>query len=219
MAVTNYYTVNGKIRGEGTAAGGFRPYGHDALGSVVATYDSTGALQNTYRNAPYGTQVAKTGTAADPRLPYNGGSGYRTTGRNYSPYYVRKRHFDNKTAQWTTVDSMWPVQRPYGYSSSNPALLKDPTGQWPTLSELLAGAKGWISEPINWAGSVAVALHDLWIRHPCQIGRGRWAPSGAWAAHSRNLALGENRYAHFGLNFRLPTKKSFLLGLPRLLPN
>ena len=81
MAVTNYYTVNDKIRGEGTAAGGFRPYGHDALGTVVATYDSTGALQNTYRNAPYGTQVAKTGTAADPRFLYNGGSGYRTTGR------------------------------------------------------------------------------------------------------------------------------------------
>ena len=132
MAVTNYYTVNGQIIGEGTAAGGYRPYGHDALGSVVATYDSTGSLENTYRNAPYGTQVEKTGTAADPCFLYNGGSGYRTTGRSYSPYYVRARHLDNETAQWTTVDALWPLQLPYLYAMASPATRTDLSGRVPS---------------------------------------------------------------------------------------
>ena len=44
---TNYYTFGGTILAEEQAGGaGYRNYGPDALGSVVATYDSNGLLQN-----------------------------------------------------------------------------------------------------------------------------------------------------------------------------
>ncbi len=66
MATTNYYTVDGMILGESTN-GVHTSYGPDALGSVVATY-ADGAPQNTYLRAPYGTQIQKTGTAADPQF-------------------------------------------------------------------------------------------------------------------------------------------------------
>ena len=51
--MTNYHTLNGELLGE-TGPGGRRFYGKDALGSVVATYDQNGTLENTYmrRSAP-----------------------------------------------------------------------------------------------------------------------------------------------------------------------
>jgi hypothetical protein len=127
MAVTKYYTANGQICGEST--NGVRTtYGTDALGSVTGTYDQDGNPQNSYLWAPYGTLVQKTGTATDPKFGWNGASGYRNTGRNYSAYYARAREFDLITAQWTTVDSLWPHERAWAYARSAPTYLIDPSG-------------------------------------------------------------------------------------------
>ena len=110
MASTNYYTVNGSIVAEeAVGSTGLRTYGCDALGSVVATYDDTGSTQNTYRYKPYGTQLAKTGTAADPSFTSVGSLGYRFTDRAYVEQYVRVRHYDAFLGgQWTTTDPLWP---------------------------------------------------------------------------------------------------------------
>lgn len=51
--IRNYYTFNGAVVAEYTpTVTGYRTYGRDALGSVLATYDDTGSLQNTYRYSP-----------------------------------------------------------------------------------------------------------------------------------------------------------------------
>ena len=86
MPVTNYYTVGGRIIGEETS--GVRTnYLTDALGSVTTTVDQTGAVQNTYRYRPYGSLLAKTGTAADPAFTWVGTAGYRQTGTVDSDAY------------------------------------------------------------------------------------------------------------------------------------
>ena len=136
MPVTKYYTVNGRIQGERTGSGGYRRYGTDALGSVTTTYTSTGTVENTYRNAPYGTQVARTGAAADPSFIYNGSWGYRQTGATYPGIYVRRRHLSEATASWTTRDprTRWASrgrargEDPYAYAANAATQLVDPSG-------------------------------------------------------------------------------------------
>lgn len=71
-----YHTVNGMLVGE-TSNGVRRGYLPDALGSVVATVDNNGSIENTYRYKPYGSLLAKTGAAAEPRFLWCGTSGSR----------------------------------------------------------------------------------------------------------------------------------------------
>ncbi len=130
MTVTNYYTIDGSIIGEAT--GGVRTdYLTDALGSVTATVDSSGNLQNTYRYKPYGEQLAKTGTAADPKFTWVGSLGYRQTGRKHSDTYVRARHYGSTVGRWTTKDPIgfdgrdWNL---YRYVANNPIHGVDPSG-------------------------------------------------------------------------------------------
>ena len=52
----------------------------DALGSVTATVDQSGTVQNTYRYKPYGDLLAKTGTGNDPKFLWVGSQGYRQRG-------------------------------------------------------------------------------------------------------------------------------------------
>ncbi|MBZ0212479.1 MAG: hypothetical protein K8H99_01655 [Nitrospirae bacterium] len=97
MPVTNYHTLNGELLGE-TGPGGRRFYGKDALGSVVATCDQNGTLENTYRYEPYEGLLSKTGSARDPRFMWTGSTGSRTTGngvtycndRSKQPFLIMK---------------------------------------------------------------------------------------------------------------------------------
>ena len=122
-----YHTVNGMLIGE-TSNGVRRGYLPDALGSVVATVDDNGAIENTYRYKPYGGLLAKTGTAADPRFMWVGARGYRSTSTRSSELYVRKRHYASTNGAWTSVDPLWPVLEAYSYVSAKVATLVDPTG-------------------------------------------------------------------------------------------
>jgi len=127
MPVTNYYTVNGQLIGEST--NGVRTqYIRDALGSVIATTDGAGNIQNTYRYTPYGGTTYKTGTAPDPKFLFAGTWGGRQTGRAHSEEYWRARHRSEPETTWTTVDPVWPVQLPYGYVSGSPIGRVDPNG-------------------------------------------------------------------------------------------
>lgn len=78
MATTYYHTVNGKIRGQ-TTAGVRTDYLTDALGSVVATVDSSAAVVNTYRYTPYGSILSKSGSGSDPKPMWLGSLGARAT--------------------------------------------------------------------------------------------------------------------------------------------
>lgn len=127
MPVTNYYTINGKLRGEET--GGVRTgYLTDALGSITATISSDGVVQNTYRYKPFGQQLAKTGVGIDPKFRHAGESGSRITGLTYSEQYNQNRHRDTTTGRWTTVDRLWPDEPAYGFAHGNPTTFIDPSG-------------------------------------------------------------------------------------------
>ncbi|MBW7927084.1 MAG: hypothetical protein H3C58_03130 [Fimbriimonadaceae bacterium] len=128
MPVTNYHTLNGELLGE-TGPGGRRFYGKDALGSVVATYDQDGTLENTYRYKPYGGLLSKTGSAPDPSFMWTGSTGSRTTGASYAEQYNRARHYGSRQAGWTSVDPLWPDELAYAYSRLNPMTNADPSGR------------------------------------------------------------------------------------------
>src|ERR1700678_3453456 len=125
MAYTSYATDDRMIVG-GVTNGVMRNYQLDALGSVVGTI-LNGVAENTYRYTPYGGVGRKTGSAADPSFLWNGGSGYRASGLAPASHSVRRRHYSDVAAQWTTTDGLWPLQAYLGYSKGNPANLTDPT--------------------------------------------------------------------------------------------
>jgi len=131
MAVTNYYAVNAELVGEKTVGSSRIDYLTDALGSVTATLNQSAQVVNTYRYKPYGAQLAKTGTAADPAFTWVGAQGYRQTGRKYSDVYIRARHYSTALALWSTQDPMWPEEEAYIYGLNNPIINIDPSGLSP----------------------------------------------------------------------------------------
>jgi len=127
MAIVNYHCAKGRLIGEDT--NGIRTdYMTDALGSVTGTVNSSQAVVNTYRYKPFGELLAKTGSGADPKFMWNGGTQSRRTGIAYSVRYNRARHYGTRQGQWTTVDPLWPGERAYGYSEARPTTFFDPSG-------------------------------------------------------------------------------------------
>ena len=126
MPVVNYYSVNGFLKSENGASGRL-DYGIDALGSVVATMNSSGAAQNQYRYKPYGAVLSQSGSGTQPAFGWSGALGYRPTGLTHSDVYVRARHYGTLEGRWTSVDPA-PGQTPYAYAQSNPTSLSDVTG-------------------------------------------------------------------------------------------
>ena len=122
-----YHTVNGMLIGE-TSNGVRRGYLSDALGSVVATVDFNGAVENTYRYKPGGALLAKTGIAEDPKCMFLGFLGVRHYSTRYSDAYARWRHFGYETATWSSRDILWPQEQAYVYAAGNPTTFTDADG-------------------------------------------------------------------------------------------
>lgn len=132
MPTTYYDSANGRLRGQRT--GGSRTeYLTDALGSVTATVNSTGTVQNTYRYKPYGNLLAKTGSAPDPRHLWTGDTGSRRTLVTFVDQYNQARHYGARQANWTCVDPLWPRELAYGYADGNPTTRRDPLGSKPEI--------------------------------------------------------------------------------------
>lgn len=139
MPIRNYYTFNGAVVAEYTPnVTGYRTYGRDALGSVLATYDDTGSLQNTYRYSPYGSILASSTPAASPYFTWVGTQGYRVTNRPYSEFYARGRHYTSTLCRWTSVDPLWPSEPSYVYAFGRPVGVTDPSGAGPYKCERCA---------------------------------------------------------------------------------
>jgi len=126
MATTYYYSIGGEIIGE-SASGQMTTYLTDALGSTIGTIQN-GAVVNRFVYNPYGGLLHRSGADSDPAFLWNGGSGYRSTGRSYSERYVHERHYAQSTGQWTTTDPKWPDELQYSYVSGSPVGLTDPSG-------------------------------------------------------------------------------------------
>ena len=128
MATINYYCALGQIMAQETVGGSRNNYGSDRLGSVSATFDSSGSLQNSYAYSPYGNVVQKVGLAADPKFLWIGALGYRQTGRSSAERYVRARHMSANEGVWIMRDPLWPDTSSYGYASGAPLSFVDPAG-------------------------------------------------------------------------------------------
>jgi RHS repeat-associated protein len=167
MAVTNYYSIDSEILGEKTTGGSRVDYLTDALGSVTATLNQSAQVQNTYRYKPSGSQLAKTGVAADPSFLWVGSQGYRQTGRKFSDFYVRARHYSSEEGRWTTKDPIGLDDGDvvlYVYVGGRPTLLLDPEG--------LRGCK--TPEPC----CTAEAIEKHFAKLPCPLGSwGNFNPS------------------------------------------
>lgn len=123
-----YYTVDGQMIGYKNA-GGRKDFLTDALGSVTAEVDQTGATKTfDGRYKPYGGDLSSTGTRGS--YGWVGAWGYRGTGLSASSHYVRARHYSKASGAWCMVDPLWPNQSTYTYSSSMPTSRVDPTGLW-----------------------------------------------------------------------------------------
>src|SRR5215212_59197 len=116
MPTTNYYSINGELIGEKVGTGARTDYLTDALGSVTATLNQSGAVVNTYRYKPYGAQLAKTGAGADPAFRWVGNQGYRQTGKKYSDVYIRARHYGEREGRWPNRDPYGPIFIGYTYA-------------------------------------------------------------------------------------------------------
>ena len=127
MAVTNYYTVNGKIRGQhvqGDAEG--KDYLLDASGNLVGVYQGD-YLKADAAYDPFGN-ILDSWNISFYNFTWAGGHGYRQTGLAFSSAYVRARHYSNMDAAWTTRDPLWPSEMPYGYVEGRVPGSVDPSG-------------------------------------------------------------------------------------------
>lgn len=130
MAIVKYHCAKGRLIGEDT--NGIRTdYMTDALGSVTGTVNSSQAVVNTYRYKPFGELLAKTGTGADPKFMWNGGTQSRRTSLGFSDQYNRGRHYGTRQGQWTTVDPLWPEEPEFVYAGVTPVSQIDPSGRKP----------------------------------------------------------------------------------------
>lgn len=202
MAVKNYCTMNGQLIGEyeGTRS---TDYILDGLGSVIATFRSTGSIQNQYRYSGYGQQVYRSGTGTDPYFLWVGGWGYRTR----SMVYVRRRTYYEKAAVWTSVDEfpywMFRVTRAYLYSFVNPVTFNDPFGQFPKPETAPIKACGsGCEDPKDPCGYASKHLSDKLQKNPlgfvvccdgkahlCNVDTTKW-PKGL------RKCVGEHEQAH-----------------------
>ena len=130
-----YYTVDGQMIGYKTAAGR-KDFLTDALGSVTAEVDQTGATKTfDGRYKPYGGDLSSTGTRGS--YGWVGTWGYRGTGLSSSSHYVRARHYSKTSGKWPTIDPLWPSEDAYIYVDGMVLRAIDPSGRDFDLMEFL----------------------------------------------------------------------------------
>ncbi|MFF7203106.1 RHS repeat-associated core domain-containing protein [Streptomyces sp. NPDC008141] len=96
----------------------------DALGSVVALADDTGAKVNTYAYSPRGVRILATTTESVPQ-PYRFAGGFQDpTGL----YHYAARYYDPNIGRFTSPDPSGQEKNPYLYAEGDPVNRIDPTG-------------------------------------------------------------------------------------------
>ena len=125
-----FHTMNGEIVGE-SVGGVVRDYLLDPLGSVVATLDSDG-LVDQFEYWPYGELVGDVPEGA-PVFLWVGGLGYWFDADERR--YVRHRMLRTDLGSWMQLDPLWPVEAAFHYSGRRPVSISDKSGLRPATLE------------------------------------------------------------------------------------
>ncbi|MGW3455573.1 RHS repeat-associated core domain-containing protein [Streptomyces albidoflavus] len=96
----------------------------DALGSVVAMADESGAKVNTYKYSPRGVRVLA-GTDEKVKQPHQFTGGYRD---DTGLYHFAARYYDPNIGRFTSQDPSGQEKNPYLYAEGDPVNRIDPTG-------------------------------------------------------------------------------------------
>jgi RHS repeat-associated protein len=136
----------------------------DALGSVVALTDDTGAKVNSYSYSPRG--VTRAATTEQVPQPYRFAGGYQDpTGL----YHYEARYYDPNIGRFTSPDPSGQEKNPYLYAEGDPVNRIDPTGLL-SLSDV---------------GDFLESTNDIWgAVTGCIAGIGAAAETGIIAAAS-----------------------------------
>ncbi|MEJ8638475.1 MULTISPECIES: RHS repeat-associated core domain-containing protein [Streptomyces] len=105
----------------------------DAIGSVVAVADESGAKVNAYSYSPRGVQRA--GTSEQVPQPYRFAGGFQDpTGL----YHYAARYYDPNLGRFTSPDPSGQEKNPYLYAEGDPVNRIDPTGlaAWDALGPI-----------------------------------------------------------------------------------
>ena len=105
----------------------------DAIGSVVAVADESGAKVNAYSYSPRGVQRA--GTSEQVPQPYRFAGGFQDpTGL----YHYAARYYDTNLGRFTSPDPSGQEKNPYLYAEGDPVNRIDPTGlaAWDALGPI-----------------------------------------------------------------------------------
>ncbi len=141
MPVTNYDTVNGKIRTKWTGERpGSQAVFHDPLGSVVGIYEDGWLKADRVYDASGETRAEWNDVGT---FGWVGGHGYRETRREWVSHYVRARHYSYMTGGWTSVDPLWPSEMAYGYVAGRVLSSFDFSG-----TDILPSGSSWQPAPI-----------------------------------------------------------------------
>ncbi len=120
----------------------------DALGSVLAMADETGAKVNEYRYSPRGVDGVFTEKVPQP---------YRFAGRYQDPtglYHFAARYYDPRLGRFTSPDPSGQEKNPYLYAEGDPVNRIDPSGLFS-----VGDAPGFSGQAVGLVGAaVAPAL-------------------------------------------------------------
>ncbi|GMV87965.1 MAG: hypothetical protein AMXMBFR81_08960 [Chthonomonas sp.] len=141
-----FHTMNGEIVGE-SVGGVVRDYLLDPLGSVVATLDAAG-LVDQFEYWPYGELVDDLPEGA-PVFLWVGGLGYwfDTDERRY----VRHRMLRADLGSWMQLDPLWNRAPAFQYCSQTPAQVSDPTGLRAVIEDGKAECDAGAVDQLYWA--------------------------------------------------------------------
>jgi len=143
-------TPDGQLLSERTSSGTYY-YPSDALGSVMALTNSTGAVVNTYAYDPYGASTASSGSTANVF-----GSGGQQLDSGAGLYKMGQRYYDPVLARWSSQDLLaGGLDNPQSFNNyssvlGNPVSLLDATGLcWVCSCNFLCGAGGALHQAIE----------------------------------------------------------------------
>ena len=144
-------------------------------GDIVGILDANGTQVVSYTYDAWGAPLSVTGTAADTIGQLNP---FRYRGYYYDNetglYYVSSRYYDPEVGRWIHADNQIADvggevlgYNMFAYCMNNPVTMSDPTGNWPSWSNLIKGS-AWLAVGIT-AVCVGVSVLTCGVAAPVML--------------------------------------------------